>query len=135
MYETADLGVFAALMAMMAAYSFVIMILVIVSIIAMWKIFTKAGIEGWKSIIPIYSYYCLFKIASGNGWLFLIALIPVIGPFIALVLLGLKLAKAFGKDTGFAIGLILLPSIFQLLLGFGSAEYVGPANHAIEDEK
>ena len=38
------------------------------------------------------------------------------------------LAKAFGKGIGFAIGLILLPFIFQLLLGFGSAEYEGAAS-------
>ena len=126
MYTT-DTSIIAALMATLAAYSMVIMVIGILSIIAMWKIFTKAGIEGWKSIIPIYNYYCLFKIASGNGWLFLLVLIPGVGALIAAILLALKLAKAFGKDTGFAVGLIFLPFIFQLILGFGSAEYVGPA--------
>ena len=35
----------------------------ILMIIAMWKIFEKAGEKGWKAIIPIYNNYILFKIA------------------------------------------------------------------------
>ena len=38
----------------------------------------------------------------------------------------IKLAHTFGKGGGFAAGLILLPPIFALILGFGSAEYEGP---------
>ena len=34
------------------------------------------------------------------------------------------LSKAFGKDVGFTIGLLLLPFIFIPLLALGSAEYV-----------
>lgn len=30
--------------------------------VAMWKIFEKAGVEGWKSLIPLYSTYLLYKI-------------------------------------------------------------------------
>jgi len=119
-----DMDMSTSLVVMRSAYSFIITIIVIVSIITTWKIFTKAGVEGWKSIIPIYGHYCLFEIAFGNGWWFLIAWIPGVGS----ILLRLKLAKAFGKGIGFAIGLILLPFIFQLLLGFGSAEYEGPAS-------
>ena len=34
-----------------------------------------------------------------------------------------KLAGAFGRGTGFTIGLILLNPIFMMILGFGSARY------------
>ena len=30
-------------------------------VIAYWKIFKKAGIPGWKSIIPFYNSYCQYK--------------------------------------------------------------------------
>lgn len=43
----------------------------ILTVAAQWVVFQKAGIAGWKSIIPIYNSYCLFKIAWGNGWVFL----------------------------------------------------------------
>jgi hypothetical protein len=33
------------------------------------------------------------------------------------------LAKVFGKGAGFAIGLILLPFIFAVILGAGAAQY------------
>ena len=46
--------------------------------------------------------------------------------FIASIILSISLAKAFGKDTGFGIGLAFLGFIFLPILAFGSAEYVGP---------
>ena len=36
-----------------------------------------------------------------------------------------KLAKAFGKGTGFGFGLLLLNPIFKLILGFGDSKYQG----------
>ncbi|MBQ4514613.1 MAG: hypothetical protein II969_16590 [Anaerolineaceae bacterium] len=36
-----------------------------------------------------------------------------------------KLAKAFGKGVGFFLGLVFLNPIFMLILGFGSAQYLG----------
>ena len=32
----------------------------------------------------------------------------------------------FGKGGGFTVGLLLLPWIFDCILGFGSAQYLGP---------
>lgn len=46
----------------------------IVHIIAMWKLFEKAGEPGWTSIIPIYNYLQMIKIATGSyflGWIYL----------------------------------------------------------------
>jgi hypothetical protein len=37
-------------------------------IVAMWKVFTKAGQPGWGAIIPIYNVYLLCKIAGKPGW-------------------------------------------------------------------
>lgn len=108
------------------------LIILVVSIIANWKIFTKAGEKGWKSIIPIYNSVVLFKIIGLSPWLLLIylaAFIPVIGSIAVIVLSIVSvyyLSKSFGKGAGFTVGLIFLPQIFQLILAFGSAEYVGP---------
>lgn len=35
-------------------------------VIGQWKIFEKAGEEGWKSLIPVYNAYVLWKIAGRN---------------------------------------------------------------------
>ena len=40
----------------------------ILMIVAMWKIFTKAGEKGWKALIPIYNLYIYFKIAGAKNW-------------------------------------------------------------------
>ena len=37
-------------------------------VIAQWKVFEKAGEKGWKSLIPIYGQYILFKIAGAKAW-------------------------------------------------------------------
>lgn len=34
--------------------------LLVLTIVASWKLFEKAGLQGWKAIIPIYSTYCLY---------------------------------------------------------------------------
>ena len=40
-----------------------------------------------------------------------------------------KLTKAFGKGKGFSLGLIVLHPFFMLILAFGSAAYLGAAEH------
>ena len=98
----------------------------ILMIAACWKIFTKAGQPGWASIIPIYNWYVLCKIVGRPGWWVILLLIPFVN-FIIGIILCIDLAKSFGKGVGFGIGLILLSLIFFPILGFGSAQYQGPA--------
>lgn len=102
----------------------------ILMIAACWKIFTKAGQPGWASIIPIYNWYILCKIVGRPGWWVILLLIPFVN-FIIGIILCIDLAKSFGKGVGFGIGLILLGVIFFPILGFGSAQYQGPAAGAI----
>jgi hypothetical protein len=98
----------------------------ILMIAACWKIFTKAGQPGWAAIIPIYNWYILCKIVGRPGWWVILFFIPFIN-FIIGIIVCIDLAKSFGKGVGFAIGLILLGVIFFPILGFGSAQYQGPA--------
>lgn len=99
--------------------TFVVAILLIV---AFWKIFEKAGEPGWKSIIPLYSSYTMFKLLFSSGWFFLLELIPVVGFFVRIVRNN-RLSKAFGHGIGFTLGLIFLPNIFMLILGFNRDEF------------
>ena len=95
-------------------------------IVAMWKVFTKAGQPGWASIIPIYNLYIWCKIVGRPWWWILLMLIPFVN-FIIAIILCIDLAKSFGKGVGFGLGLALLGFIFWPILGFGSAQYQGPA--------
>ncbi len=99
--------------------------LAVLGIIAMWNIFTKAGYSGIRSIIPILNTYTMFKIVYGNGWKFLLLLVPILGEILAIVYL-VRLGQVFGKGVGFILGLIFLAPIFIILLGFGKDQYQGP---------
>ena len=128
---TTDAAAYGVLAGFSVAYVIVALVVAVITIIAMWRIFTKAGEKGWKSIIPIYNVVILFKIAGISPWFvlgYLASIIPVVGTFICLgitIYAMINLAKAFGKGGGFAAGLILLNTIFICILGFGSAEYQG----------
>jgi hypothetical protein len=99
-------------------------------IVAMWKIFTKAGQPGWASIIPIYNIYIWCKIVGRPAWWIILMLIPFVN-FVICIILCIDLAKSFGKGAGFGIGLAFLGIIFFPILGFGSAQYQGPAAGAV----
>ena len=93
-------------------------------IAGLWKIFAKAGKPGWAAIIPIYNLIVLLQIAGKPLWWIVLFLIPVVN-IVAAVMVFVSVAKAFGKGTGFAIGMLLLGPIFIPILGFGSAKYIG----------
>jgi hypothetical protein len=100
---------------------------IVIPVIAMWRIFTKAGRPGWAVLIPFYNTYVLIKICGRPGWWLLLMFIPVVD-FVIVVILMLDLAKSFGKSTTFAIfALILFSFVGMLILGFGEARYLGPA--------
>ena len=146
--DGAGLAVFAGLW---LVYMLVCLAIAVVAIIGMWKVFTKAGKEGWKSLIPVYNLYTLCEIVGVSPWWILIVflgglvcIIPVLGwlaYMAATIYFGILLAKstanAFGKDTGFAVGLYFLAPIFFCILGFGKAKYEGakPMNDIIFKKK
>lgn len=99
--------------------------LVALMIVVMWKIYVKAGKPGWAVLIPFYREYCFMEITWGNGWLFLLYIVPVVGAIVGIITV-FKLASAFGKGAGFGFGLLFLSIIFYPILAFSDAEYIGP---------
>ncbi|PSO45513.1 MAG: signal peptidase I [Parcubacteria group bacterium SW_6_46_9] len=95
-------------------------------IAGLWRVFTKAGEQGWKVLIPIYNAYIILQIVGRPGWWLVLYLIPLVNVIVVIVVNN-DLSKSFGKGTGFTIGLLFLPFIFAPILGFGDAQYVGPA--------
>lgn len=100
----------------------------VIFIIANWRLFERAGEDGWKSIIPILNVYTMFKIVYGSGWKFLLLFVPILGGVLGIAYY-IRLAQAYGKSTGFGIGLLLLMPIFYLMLAFdNNAQYQGPCS-------
>ena len=99
---------------------------VVICIIAMWKLFEKAGKPGWAAIIPIYNLIILIEIVGKPTIWILWLLIPCVNIVFAVWLTNL-FSKSFGKSEGYTVGLILLPMVFYPLLAFGDNPYLGPS--------
>lgn len=106
--------------------AFILLILAVCLLIiaAQWIIFQKAGVAGWKCLIPFYNMYILMQIAGKPGWWMFLLFIPLVGVAIMLFAM-LSLAKRFGKGELYGVGLFFLPMIFFPLLAFGGSEYEG----------
>ena len=121
----------AARMGFFLAFFLIFVVSGIVSLIGIWKVFTKAGQPGWAILIPIYNFIVLLRIAGLPWyWVFtpLVAIIPILG-WVAypvwVVWVHQRISTRFGQGVGFTIGLTLLSPIFWLILGFGDSKYVG----------
>lgn len=115
------------------------LILGILQIVGTWKILNKANKPGWGAIIPFYNQYLLCQVVGISPWWVLIvvlssilAAIPVIGSLLVFaisiyftVLLNVSLARSFGKEDSYAVGLILLAPIFYFILGIKDDKYLG----------
>jgi hypothetical protein len=99
------------------------------SIAALWVIFTKAGEPGWASIVPIYNAVVLLKIVGKPTWWVLLYFIPCANIVVSILVM-IELAKSFGKETGFGIGLAFLFPIFGCMLAFGDEKYAGPGGRS-----
>lgn len=98
---------------------FVVLIFIIAGT---WKTYTKAGLPGWGTLIPIYNLYLLTKLAKQEWWVMLLLFIPLVN-IVVVIMLSVYIAQNFNKSVGFGIGLAFLGFIFYPILGFGDAVY------------
>ena len=101
--------------------------LLIFAIVAMWKVFVKAGKPGWAAIVPIYNSYILLEIVGRPAWWLVLLLVPYVS-IVVYLLVAIDLAKSFGKSTGFGVGALwIFAPVGYAILGFGDAQYQGPS--------
>ena len=100
--------------------------IVLLMIVSLWITVNKAGRPGVSQIIPIWNIIELVRI-SGKPvwWVILILLIPIVN-LVLIIMVWHGISKAFGKDAGFTVGLVLLPFVFFPILAFGKATYTKP---------
>ncbi len=93
-----------------------------ITLIAGWVVYSKMGIEGWKSLIPFYGSYVLFEKLYGDGWKFVLLIIPIYGIYVWFKL-WIDLAKEFNQESVYGVGLALVYPVFISILAFGPAKY------------
>lgn len=80
----------------------------VLQIIAQWKLFEKAGEHGWASLIPLYNYFVMTRIATGSnflGWIYM----AICGVYIALTFVAnIILGFSSGDEGGIAYIMIML---------------------------
>lgn len=125
-YSTFDPSIISTIL---VGYFAILLPILLVVLIGMWRVYSKAGQPGWAVLIPFYNLYVFTQIIRRPGWwmlLYFASLIPVVGSIAVLVVSimdYLRLAKVYGKSVGFGVGLVLLSPVFIPILGFGSASY------------
>lgn len=112
----------------------------------------KLGLPGWYSIVPVYADFKLCeRVHRGDGartflMAYLIVLIcswvfywvDTVGVLFALAQLVMNIivlndmSHAFGKETGYTIGLVIFGFVFWTMLGFGASEPVDSGDDETE---
>jgi len=99
------------------------MLIAVLMLVSLWKIFVKAGKAGWASLIPFYNTIVMLEIVRLPIWYILLMFVPIVNVIISVVIMA-KMAKVFGKGTGFVLGMLFLPLIFYPILAFDKSEYI-----------
>ena len=106
-------------------------------IVGRWKMYKKAGRQGWESIVPIYSDWVYVEMAGLNWWWFffliassislsfkfndgdssfIVSIAGLVGTFVC----NYNISKKLGKDTGFAVLMTIFPFIVVPMIGFSN---------------
>ncbi|HSV87544.1 MAG TPA: signal peptidase I [Bacteroidales bacterium] len=112
----------------MSIYMILTIIFFVASAAGLWKIFSKAGRQGWLAIIPFLNIYYWLRIIEKPLWWYIFVLLPFINVF-TLLLMVVETLRCFNKHSfgQQALG-IIFPFAFLAYLGFSPNEkYVRPS--------
>ena len=91
--------------------------------IGLYGMFQKAGMPGWKALIPLYNTWCMVDKMQLNKIWFFLQLIPVVGFFIN-IWIYIKFVEYFGRFSFLAhAATVLIPFIYLPYLGFSAKEH------------
>jgi len=94
-----------------------------------WQLFEKAGVPGWKTLIPFYNLFVFLKIIKKRYWWHILVFIPFINVFVYMLMI-VELLKCFDKFSLWEQALsVIFPFFYLPYLGFGDrVKYTDPDN-------
>ncbi|SDE46172.1 signal peptidase I [Mucilaginibacter pineti] len=103
-------------------------LLMILIAAGLWRLFEKAGRQGWEAVIPIYNIYIMIKLSGRPWWLLLFLFIPGVNVIIGFSIL-INFVKSYGKFNIWQhAAVVVLPFIYLPKWGFDkSTQYLGLA--------
>ncbi len=101
-------------------------ITIVGTFVGLYAMFEKAGVAGWKALVPVYNAWICTKITGKSISWFIMLLIPVLNVVVWLLVAN-ELSKAFGKDSFWAyVASMMVPYFYFPKLGFDSdIRYIG----------
>ncbi|MEP7256008.1 MAG: signal peptidase I [Ferruginibacter sp.] len=96
--------------------------------IGMYGMFKKAGIEGWKALVPFYNTWCMVQKMELKKYWFFFQFVPIAGQFIT-IWICIKFVEYFGR-FGFwhHAAAVFFPFLYFPYLGYSKNEkYAGIA--------
>lgn len=148
-----DTSIISSIFGAIAGIWIIAAVLVVLRIVGRWKMFEKAKIAGWHSIIPFLNQYDWFKMAgfespwpiigtAGTGVAILLASVflaqdstgmSAVGGFLIIIACGIAgimeimsnfmIASRFGKGVGTGFLFWFFYDIMCMVAGFGSWKY------------
>lgn len=110
----------------MSVLIFLIVFYILLSV-TLYKLFEKAGVEGWKALVPGYNFVEWCKIIGQPSWWALLLLIPLVNIFIYAGM-AVDMVRSFGKyrlrDSALAV--VFAPLAFFQIGNNKEDQYVGP---------
>lgn len=125
----AALGIFSFIMIA------IILVIFVIYLIGLWKMFQKAGKQGWEAIIPFYNSWILVEISGLSWWWFFLviatslesilqldnltticSLVSIVASFFC----NYNISKKLHQGTGFAILMTLFPFVLIPMIGFSN---------------
>ena len=110
----------------MSVLIFLIISYILLSL-SLYKVFEKAGEDGWKALVPGYNFVVWCKIIGRPSWWAALLLIPIVNIFIYAGM-AVDMVRSFGKYTFWdsALAVIYAPISFFLLGTKTENKYLGP---------
>jgi len=105
-----------------------IVVLYVWTALALSAVFRKSGEQPWKAWVPIYNHIVLLQLGGYSGWLYLLILLPLVGPLLVwglLIAACYRINVAFGHGVGMTVLAALLLPVWASILGFGPARWLG----------
>jgi hypothetical protein len=99
----------------------------VLSCVAAWRMYEKAGQRGWIAFIPILNLLGILRMIGKPFWFAFLYLVPVLNILVHIIV-SVELARSFGRSALF--GLVMAFPAFSpfcmAYLGLSDVRYLGP---------
>jgi len=108
-------------LAYLGIFSLILWPLLVLPCIATWRVLERGGYPGWVSLIPVYNWMALLRVARLSAWWLVLLAIPVVNVPVW-IFCCIRTSRSFGRGRGFGWGLALLPPVFMTIVGASEAQ-------------